>query len=253
MMRNLPLVVAAVAFMAALLAMPHAGPLFAWAFPGSVPPVYNRGSFVGLAVSHLALVGTAVGGAALCGVAAAIGVTRPGGQAAAPIVDLIAKIGQSFPPAAVLAALVPAVGFGALPTVIALFVYSLLPITENMVTGLRGVPATVHEAAVGLGMPPWRVLLSVELPLAWPQGLAGLRTAAAISLGTATIGSTVGALTLGTPIIDGLVTNKPGFVLQGAVPLALLAMVMELGFSRLEAKARGSAPGPRRAGPGPIV
>jgi osmoprotectant transport system permease protein len=209
----------------------------------NLPLLLTAAAFVAMAASHLALVGLAVGAAFLCGAAAAIGVTRSGGAPAAPLVDLIAKIGQSFPPAAVLAVLVPAVGFGALPTVLALFVYSLLPITENMITGLRGVPTTVREAAHGTGMPPWRVLLQVELPLAWPQALAGLRTAAAISLGTATIGSTVGALTLGTPIIDGLVTNKPGFVLQGAVPLALLAVLIELGFSRAERQAKGSAPG----------
>jgi osmoprotectant transport system permease protein len=234
MRRAAPIIVSVMVLLALLIGMPHAGPLFAWAFPGTVPPVYDRGSFLALAAWHVGLVLVAVGAAVLVGVGAAVGVTRPGGQAAAGLVDLVAKTGQSFPPAAVLAVLVPAVGFGALPTVLALFAYSLLPITENMIAGLRGVPATVLEAALGVGMPGWRVLLFVELPLAWPQGLAGIRTAAAISLGTATIGSTVGALTLGTPIIDGLVTNKPGFVLQGAVPLAVLALVVDLAFSEME-------------------
>jgi osmoprotectant transport system permease protein len=238
MRRNLPLLAAILAFAAMLLAMPHAGPLFAWAFPGTVPPVYDRGSFAALAASHLALVGVALGMAALCGVAAAIFATRPYGQAAAPLMDMVAKTGQSFPPAAVLAVLVPAVGFGALPTVLALFAYSLLPITENTAAGLRGVPANLREAAAGAGMPPWRVLWQLELPLAWPQALAGMRTAAVVCLGTATIGSTVGALTLGTPIIDGLITNKPGFVLQGAVPLALLAVIFELAFERIGSKRR---------------
>ena len=234
MIRNLPLLATALAFIGLLLALPHTGPLFLWAFPGNIPPVYDRGSFVALALSHLALVGIALAAATLCGAAAAIFVTRPGGQAAAPLIDLIAKTGQSFPPAAVLAMLVPAVGFGALPTVLALFAYSLLPITENTTAGLRGISPTVREAAQGAGMPAWQILLQIDLPLAWPQSLAGIRTAAVVCLGTATIGSTVGALTLGTPIIDGLVTNKPGFVLQGAIPLALLAVLLEMLFTRLE-------------------
>jgi osmoprotectant transport system permease protein len=233
-MRNVPLLIAAVGFVASLLLMPHAGPLFAWAFPGAVPPVYDRGSFLALAASHLALVAVAVSGASLCGTAAAVWVTRPWGQTAAPLVGLVAKIGQSFPPAAVLALLVPVLGFGDVPTLAALFMYGLLPVTENMQAGLRGVPPSVREAAAGMGFSPARTLLVVELPLAWRQGFAGIRTAVVVALGTATIGSTVGALTLGTPIIDGLVANKPGFVLQGAIPLALLAIVFELVAERID-------------------
>jgi osmoprotectant transport system permease protein len=228
LLRNVPLLVAVVAFALSLLLLPHAGFLFAWAFPGG-GGVYNRGSFVALAVSHIWLVAAAVMGAT-----AAVVVTRPWGAGAAPVVGLVAKIGQSFPPAAVLALLVPVLGFGAVPTLVALFVYGLLPVVENMQAGLRGVPEAVRDAAVGLGFSPWRVLWHVELPLAWPQGFAGVRTAAVVALGTATVGSTVGALTLGTPIIDGLVTNRPGFVLQGAVPLALLAVVLELVAARVE-------------------
>ncbi len=227
-MRHLPLLLAVVAFLASLLAMPHAGPLFTAAFPGTVPPVYDRGSFVALAVSQLVLVVLAVAASVLCGTAAAVLVTRPWGAAAGPLVSLVTKTGQSFPPAAVLALAVPAVGFGAAPTLLALFLYGLLPVTENMLAGLRGVPAPVLEAAAGMGFSPLRTLLFVELPLAWPLGFAGIRTATVVALGTATIGSTVGALTLGTPIIDGLVTARPGFVLQGAVPLALLAVILEM-------------------------
>ena len=240
MKRNLPLVLAVLAFISSLVLMPHAGPVFAWAFPGSRPPVYDRGSFIALAVSHLMLVVTAVGAAIVLGTAAAITVTRPWGLAGAPLLGLVAKVGQSFPPAAVLAVLVPVLGFGTVPTLVALFAYGLLPITENMQAGLNGVPSAVRLAARGLGFSPWRSLLLVELPLAWPQGFAGIRTATVVGLGTATIGSTVGALTLGTPIIDGLLTNKPGFVLQGAIPLALLAIAFELFAERLGRKAGGS-------------
>ena len=228
MRRNLPLLLATLAFLGSLVAMPHTGALFAAAFPGSIPPVYDRGSFIALAAWHLGLVAAATTAAFIAGLGAAIVATRPWGTGAAPLIGLIAKTGQSFPPAAVLALMVPALGFGALPTLAALFAYGLLPMTENAQAGLRAIPRAVRDAADGLGFSPWRTLWLVELPLAWPQIFAGLRIAAVVSLGTATIGSTVGALTLGTPIIDGLVTNRPGFVLQGAIPLALLAVLLEL-------------------------
>jgi len=233
-MRNLPILSAAAAFGALLVLMPHTGPIFAWAFPGTAPPVYDRGSFLALAASHLALVAVATGAATLVGTAFALLLTRPWGQAGAPLVGLVTKFGQGFPPAAMLALLVPALGFGDAPTLAALFAYGLLPVTENMQAGLRAVPPSVREAAAGMGFSPFRILLQVELPLAWRQGFAGIRTAIVVALGTATIGSTVGALTLGTPIIDGLVANKPGFVLQGAIPLALLAVVFELLAERID-------------------
>ncbi len=234
MRRWLPLLLVSAVFAATLLFMRDAAPLFAAAFPGTHPPVYDRGSFVSLAVHHLALVGGALAAAGLLGIGSAILVTRQAGLAFRPMVQVIATIGQTFPPAAVLAMLVPVLGFGDRPIFLALSLYGLLPITENALAGLQGVPASVREAANGMGLSPWQRLRSVEIPLAMPLILTGLRTAAVVGLGTATIGSTVGALTLGTPIIDGLVSNKPGFVLQGAVPLALLAVMLEMFFNRLE-------------------
>ena len=234
MKRNLPLLLVAAAFLAVTLLMHQAAPLFAWAFPGITPPVYDRGSFAALAASHLALVGGALAIAGTLGIGAAIFVTRPVGLGFRPLADTIATIGQTAPPAAVLAILVPVMGFGARPTLVALALYGLLPITENTLAGLAGVPATVREAAIGMGLSPGQMLWRVELPLATPLILAGLRTAAVVGLGTATIGSTVGALTLGTPIIDGLVSNKPNFIIEGAVPLALLAVFLELVFDRLD-------------------
>lgn len=238
MRRNLPLLLVGAAFAATILLMPQAGPLFAWAFPGLTPPIYDRGSFAALALSHLALVVAALAISGTLGIGAAILVTRPAGVAFRPLAATVATIGQTFPPAAVLAVLVPVLGFGERPTLVALVLYGLLPIVENTLAGIAGVPASVLEAASGMGLSPAQVLWSVELPLAWPLILAGLRTACVVGLGTATIGSTVGALTLGTPIIDGLVADKPNFILQGAVPLALLAILLELAFDRLAAASR---------------
>lgn len=168
------------------------------------------------------------------GIGSAILVTRPSGTAFCPIVRSVATIGQTFPPAAILALLVPALGFGARPTLLALIHYGLLPIIENTLTGLQSVAQPVRDAAMGMGMSSGQVLRRVELPLALPLILAGLRTALVVRLGTATIGSTVGALTLGTSIIDGLVSNKPNFIFQGAIPLALLAILVRLAFNRIE-------------------
>ena len=97
---------------------------------------------------------------------------------------------------------------------IALFIYGLLQIIGNGVAGLEGVPQDVREAADGMGLSPRQRLIAVELPLAAPVILAGIRVSVTIAIGTATIGSTVGALTLGTPIFDGLVANKLPFVIE---------------------------------------
>jgi osmoprotectant transport system permease protein len=164
----------------------------------------------------------------------AVFVTRPAGRDFRAIVDALATVGQTFPPAAVLALAVPAIGFGPLPTVAALFLYGMLPIIENAIAGIEGVPASVREAAAGMGLSRTQILRDVELPLAAPAALAGIRIAVTVGIGTATIGSTVGALTLGTPIFDGLAGNKLPFVIQGAALVALFAIVTDLAFAALD-------------------
>src|SRR5438105_1984977 len=221
-------------FAALMLRMDTLQPLLQEAFPGVEPIVYNRDSFLTLFLSQLGLVAAASLSATLVGVALAIFVTRPAGRDFRAMVNALATVGQTFPPAAVLAIAVPIVGFGARPTIIALFLYGLLPIVENAVAGLEGVPAGVREAAEGTGLSAWQRLRDVELPLAAPVILAGIRISVTIAIGTATIGSTVGALTLGTPIFDGLVANKLAFVLEGAVLVALFAIFTDLLFARLD-------------------
>ncbi len=233
-----PLLWVGLLFAALLLRMDALRPFFRWAFPGTAPVVYDRASFVELFLSHLALVAMASLAAALFGVALAIFVTRPAGREFRTMVDALAAIGQTFPPVAVLAIAVPLIGFGARPTVIALFIYSLLPIIENAVAGLEGVPPAVKEAADGMGLSPRQRLIAVELPLAAPVILAGIRVSVTIAIGTATIGSTVGALTLGTPIFDELVANKLPFVIEGAVLVALFAILTDMLFARLDRRLR---------------
>jgi osmoprotectant transport system permease protein len=229
-----PLFWLGVMFAALLLRIDALRPVLHWAFPGVEPVIYRRSSFLSLFLSHLGLVATASLAAVSVGLSLAVFVTRPAGQDFRAMVDSLATVGQTFPPAAVLAIAVPAVGFGARPTVIALFIYGLLPIVATAIAGLEGVPRDVREAAKGLGLSSWQRLRDVELPLAAPVMLAGIRVSVTIAIGTATIGSTVGALTLGTPIFSGLVVDKLPYVLEGAVLVALFAILTDLLFARLE-------------------
>jgi len=221
-------------FTALLLRTDLLGPALHWAFPGIEPVIYRRSSFLALFLSHFGLVAIASLAALSVGVSLAVFVTRPAGKDFRAMIDAVATVGQTFPPAAVLAIAVPAVGFGPRPTIIALFLYGLLPIIENAITGLEGVPHAVREAAEGLGMSSWQRLRDVDLPLAAPVILSGTRVSVTIAIGTATIGSTVGALTLGTPIFNGLVANNLAFVLEGALLVALFAIMTDMFFARLE-------------------
>jgi osmoprotectant transport system permease protein len=229
-----PLLWVAVLFAGLVSRTDELKPVLHWAFPGVEPVIYQRSSFLALALSHFGLVAGASGAAILVGVSLAVFVTRPAGRDFRAMVNAVATAGQTFPPAAVLAITVPIVGFGARPTMIALFLYGLLPIVENTIAGLEGVSRGVREAAEGIGLSRWQQLRDVDIPLAAPVILSGVRISVTIAIGTAAIGSTVGALTLGTPIFDGLVANKLPFVLEGAVLVGLLAILIDMLFARLE-------------------
>lgn len=204
-----------------------------FARPGQ-PPIYNQGSLLTLTISHLLIVATAIAGSAILAIGLAVLVTRRFGADFLPVSRAIANIGQTFPPVAVLALCVPLLGFGTTPTLVALFLYGLLPIFENTLTGLTNVPANVSEAAKGMGMTPWQRLLRVELPLSLPLILAGLRLSTTIALSTATIGSTVAARTLGEVIIAGLQSGNTAFVAQGGLIVGVLAVLIHDGFAALE-------------------
>jgi len=198
------------------------------------PAIYDQGSLLDLTIAHLALVFVSSAVAAIVAIGAGIFVTRPAGEEFLPLSRSIVNIGQTFPPVAVLALAVPAVGFGAKPTLIALVLYGLLPIFENTITGLREVSEPVLEAAKGVGLDARQRLLRIEMPLALPVILAGVRLSVVVNLGTATIGSTVAAKGLGEVIIAGLQTSNTAFVLQGGVIVALLAVVIYDGFGLAE-------------------
>ncbi|MDB5803644.1 MAG: amino acid transporter permease [Betaproteobacteria bacterium] len=135
---------------------------------------------------------------------------------------------QTIPSLALLAMLIPLLGaIGTLPALVALFVYGLLPIVRNTVAGLQGVPAGLSEAAVALGLLPRQRLLYIELPLAAPVILAGVKTAAVTSVGTATIAAFIGAGGYGERIATGLALNDNDMLLAGAIPAAVLAVATQ--------------------------
>jgi osmoprotectant transport system permease protein len=152
---------------------------------------------------------------------------------------------QTIPALAMLAALIPVLGaIGTRPALVALFIFALLPIVRNTAVGLAQVPEDVRQAATALGARSLMRLWAVELPLALPVILAGIRTAAVISVGTATIGAFVGAGGFGERISIGLALNDHQMLLAGALPAAALALLFEAFFSALEHLARrpGGAP-----------
>jgi osmoprotectant transport system permease protein len=167
------------------------------------------------------------------GWAAGVFATRPAGRAFRPMIETIVAMGQTIPPVAVLAIAAPLIGFGEAPALIALALYGLLPVVQQTLAGLDAVPDDVLDAATGLGMTPTQRLWQIEWPLAWPVVLSGVRTSVVINIGTAAVASTVGAKTLGSPIIIGLSGFNTAYVLQGAVLVGLLAVVVDLGFERL--------------------
>lgn len=209
-------------------------PLFRPLVKNNAPAIYNQGSLLTLTLLHLRTVLIATTAATIVAVALAVLVTRPIGAEFLPLSRSLVNIGQTFPPVAVLALAVPAVGFGEKPILIALFLYGLLPIFENALTGLTTLPAPVIEAARGVGMTGRQRLVKVEFPLAVPVILAGIRLSVVISLATATIGSTVAAKTLGEVIIAGLLSDNLAFVLQGGLIVAVLAVLIYDGLSALE-------------------
>lgn len=230
------------ALLVALLALlPLSGPLFQTLFPALERPLYTRASLAWLTLAHLGLTLAATAVAALAGVAGGILATRPGGRDIRPTVLALCAAGQTFPPVAVLAIAVPLLGYGAAPTFVALALYAVLPVLSATIAGLDGIDPAVRRAADGMGFPAGQRLRRVELPLAAPVILSGLRTATLINLGTATIGSTVGAATLGSPVIEGLSGSNPAYVIQGSLVLAVLAVTLDRGFEALAARANRAA------------
>lgn len=242
-MRWLPglLRLAALALLVTFLLTPESfAPVFTPLTQNDAPPIYTQSSLLALTWAHLGTVFAAGLASTVVAVGLGVFVTRPAGAEFLPLSRSIVNIGQTFPPVAVLALAVPLVGFGEVPTLIALFLYGLLPIFENTLSGLGEVPADVVDAARGMGMGEGQRLVGIELPLALPVILAGVRLSLVINMGTATIGSTVAAKGLGEVIIAGLLSNNTAFVLQGGLVVGFIAILLYDGMGALEQRIAGS-------------
>lgn len=236
----------AAVLLALVMVLPHAAPWFHAAWPALSHPVYVRTSLAMLTLFHLGLVLAATAVAAVAGLCLGVLVTRPFGRSLLPTVRAVAVIGQTFPPVAVLAIAVPLLGFGAAPTLLALALYGVLPVLGQTVAGLDNVPVSALHAADGMGYSRWRRLREIELPLAMGPIMAGVRLSAIVGVGTATIGSTVGAKTLGSPIVEGLVGNNDAYVIQGALLVGALALTLDGALQYLERRLSRPARTPDR-------
>jgi osmoprotectant transport system permease protein len=234
---------AALALLLTFLLSPQSfAPLFAPLTRYGAPPIYDQGNLLSLAVAQLVTVLCAAAASTVVAVGLGILVTRPAGAQFLPLSRTLVNIGQTFPPVAVLAVAVPLVGFGEKPTLIALFGYGLLPIFENTIAGLRSCPPAVLEAASGMGMSAGQRLRRVELPLAMPVILEGIRLSLVLNVGTATLGSTVAAKGLGEVIIAGLLSSNTAFILQGGLVTGLMAVLLYDALAALERRLSPAAP-----------
>ena len=187
-----------------------------------------------LTLQHLALVGIAILVAAGIGLPVAVLLTRRTGARRWALG--FASIAQTIPSLALFGFLVPFIGIGQTTAIIALCLYALLPILRNTLIGILGVDAAVRESAVAMGMTPRQILWQVELPLAVPAIVAGLRIATVTTIGTATIAAAIGGGGLGVFIFRGLAMFDKGAVLAGAVPAAVMALLADEGLEWIERK-----------------
>lgn len=168
------------------------------------------------------------------GIGLPLGIFIAGKKKWASAVLGVAGVLQTIPSIALLGFLIPVLGIGAKPAILALFLYALLPIIRNTYTGITTVDAAVKDAAQGMGMTPAQILLRVELPLAMPVILAGIRTATVINVGVATLAAYIAAGGLGEFIFGGIALNNTNMILAGAIPAAGLAIFFDFLLGRLQ-------------------
>jgi osmoprotectant transport system permease protein len=196
--------------------------------------IQNRADVLLRSLQHIGLVAVSVGFAVAIGIPLGILITRRP-RFRGPVLA-VANVVQTIPSLALFGFLlaVPFIGLGARNAVIALIVYSLLPIIRNTYTGITGVDPSIREAARGMGMTDRQLLRMVELPLAAPVILAGVRVAAVVAVGIATIAAAIGAGGLGVFIFRGLSMVDNGVIMAGAIPAAVLALLVDGGLHLVE-------------------
>ncbi|HEX2091524.1 MAG TPA: glycine betaine ABC transporter substrate-binding protein, partial [Longimicrobiaceae bacterium] len=193
----------------------------------------RRGSLLALTLRHLLLVGVSLAAAIAVAVPLGLALERAHSGAAEAVIRGIGLL-QTVPSIALLAFMIPLLGIGVVPALVALFLYSLYPVVRNTYTGVRDAGPEAVEAARALGMTPAQTLRYVRLPLAAPMILAGIRVAAVMNVGTATLAAFIGAGGLGDPIAAGLALSDARMILSGAVPAALLALAVDAALGAAE-------------------
>ncbi|BDU51373.1 ABC transporter permease [Haliovirga abyssi] len=181
---------------------------------------------------HIQITGLAVGLAIVIGVPIGIMITRK--RKLAGTVINIANVFQTLPSLALFGLIIPFLGIGLVPSVFVLFLYALLPIIKNTYIGITNVEPASVEAGVGMGMTNFQILTIIEIPLALSVIMGGIRVATVINIGTATIAALIGAGGLGTFIFKGISMNSDNMILLGAIPAALLAVVVDFLFGKIE-------------------
>ena len=192
-----------------------------------------RGDIVFLTQQHIKLVAISGGLAIAVGVPLGLWLSRPGMRRAAETIMQALNLGSTIPTLAVLALAMTFLGIGVVPAIFGLWAASLLPIVRNTYAGMLGVPAHFIEAATGMGMRPLQILSGVELPNALFVMFAGIRTALAVNVGTAPLAFLIGGGGLGELIFTGIDLNEPGMMLAGAIPTALLAVLVDYAVGAL--------------------
>jgi osmoprotectant transport system permease protein len=167
-------------------------------------------------------------------IAVPVGILIARKQKLAGVVLGFAGVLQTIPSIALLGIMIPFLGIGPKPAILALFLYALLPILRNTYTGIRNVNPVVVDAARGMGMTNWQILMQVELALAFPVLMAGIRTATVINVGVATLAAYIAAGGLGEFIFGGIALNNSNMILAGAIPAALLAITLDLLLSAIQ-------------------
>ena len=192
-----------------------------------------RSDIVFLTQQHIKLVAISGGLAIAVGVPLGLWLSRPRMRRAAETIMQALNLGSTIPTLAVLALAMSILGIGVVPAIFGLWVASLLPIVRNTYAGMLGVPSHFIEAATGMGMRPIQILSGVEFPNALFVTFAGIRTALAVNVGTAPLAFLIGGGGLGELIFTGIDLNEPGMMLAGAIPTALLAVLVDYAVGAL--------------------
>ena len=204
---------------------------------------FTYGEMLKEAQRHLIMVVIAEGIAIAIGVPLGILVTRPGFKWLATPVIGGANVGQTIPSLAVIAMMAPLLGFGLkkvlffylpLSAIVALFIYGLLPILRNSYAGMRNIDPAIIEAARGMGMTRWQIARKIELPLARPVIMTGIRISTVVTVGTAELAVLAGGNGLGTITLTGVFSREVLLILQGAAPTAALAISLGFIIERIE-------------------